>query len=134
MRVDHILIQGLCHATESEEKVLSALSQLYPSFEKQTAKGYFGNPISIFTAHLTRKKEIEGALSTIKRLFPTLSTDLERRVDKKGNIFIRLDKQELYSHNFILKDNGEVKITIHMQFYPQKGKDAMYYAKEVFGN
>ena len=134
MRVDHISIQSLCHATESEEKVLSALSQLYPSFEKRIAKGYFGNPISIFTANLKRKKEIEKTLSLIKHLFPILSSDLDRRVDKKGNIFIRLDKQELYNQNFILRDNGEVKITIHIQFYPQQGKDAMYYAKEVFGN
>jgi RNA binding exosome subunit len=134
MRIDHISIQCLCHATESEEKVLSGLKQLYPSFEKRTAKGYFGNPIFIFSAHLTRKKEIEKTLSVLTCLSPSIARDLERRVDRKGNIFIRLDKQELYGHNFILKDQGEVKITIHMRFYPQKGKDAMQYAKEVFSN
>ncbi|MBU7042293.1 MAG: hypothetical protein HXS47_01785 [Theionarchaea archaeon] len=134
MRIDHISIQCLCHATESEEKVLSALSQLHSSFEKQTAKGYFGNPISIFSARLTRKKEIKKTLSVIQCLSSSLSRDLRRRVDKKGNIFIRLDKQELYCHNLILKDDGEVKITIHMLFYPKKSEDAIYYAKEVFSN
>jgi RNA binding exosome subunit len=55
-------------------------------------------------------------------------------VDKKGNIYIRLDKQELYRGRYVLKDSGEVKITVHMQFHPSEGKDAIDHAEEVFGN
>ena len=57
-KIEFISIQILCHATESEDKVLKAVRRLYPSFKKRKATGYFGNPIYVFDAHIKRKKEI----------------------------------------------------------------------------
>ena len=135
MRIDYILIQTFCHATEDEKKVLKAVERLYPSFSKSTAKGYFKNPIHIFEAHIKRKRETESVISLLQEnLGSELKNGLSRRVDKKGNIYIRLDKQELYCGRYVLKNSGEVKITVHMQFHPSEGKDAIDHAEEVFGN
>lgn len=133
MRIDYVSIQALCHATEDEDKVLEAVKRLYPSFSKRTCTGYFKNPIYVFEAHITRKKEISPVVQLLKEnLASPLKKDLPRRVDQKGNIYIRLDKQKLYKGSYVLKNSGEVKITIHMQYHPSKGKDAIYYAEKVF--
>ena len=134
-RTDFISIQTLCHATESEDKVLEAVKRLYPTFTRQSVKGHFGNPIVLFEAHIKRKKEITPVLELLKeKVSSEVVQDLHRRVDKKGNIYIRLDKQELYQGKYILKDSGEVKIIIHIQYYPTEGKDAVYYAKNLFSH
>lgn len=135
MRIDYILIQTLCHATEDEDKVLKAVERLYPSFSRSTAKGYFKNPIHIFEARIKRKKETESVISLLKEnLGQELKKGLSRRVDEKGNIYIRLDKQELYQGRYVLRNSGEVKITVHMLYHPSEGKDAIHHAEEVFGN
>lgn len=130
--IDCITIQALCHATESEDKVLCALHHLYPVYKKVTAAGYFNNPIHVFTARVTRKKEV-SALVHLLQSTVTIK-DVGRRMDKKGNLYIRLDKQELYSGNTVLKDNGEIKIIIHVQSYPFRLEDAIQYAEDVFSH
>ena len=134
-RIDFISIQTLCHATENEDKVLEAVKKVYPSFTRRTVRGHFGNPIIIFEARIKRKKEIVPCFQILKeKVGADLKKDLKRRVDEKGNIYIRLDKQELYQGNYILKDSGEVKIIIHIKYYPVKGRDAGYYAAEILGH
>ncbi len=131
-RIDHITIQALCHATEDENKVLDALGRLYPAFGKRRAAGHFGNPIYIFEAHLTKKREITGLIQLLQDRLPEL--DIERRIDEKGNLFIRLDSQELYQGSFTLRDSGEVKIIIHIQSHPFRLEDAIAYAEEIFSH
>jgi RNA binding exosome subunit len=134
IEIDHISIQTLCHATEDENKVRAALQRLYPHFEKRGATGYFGNPIHIFETKITRKREIAALLRLLKEnLASTLRNDLMRRMDEKGSLYIRLDKQELYQGSLVLRDRGDVKVIIHIQSYPFRPEDAIHYAEEVFG-
>lgn len=132
-KVDSISIQTLCHATEEEERVLEAVQRLYPAFKKRKARGYFKNPIYFFEAHITTRKKVQPVLALLEeKVAPQLKGDLHRRVDGKGNIYIRLDKQELYKGNYLLKDSGEVKIVIHMKYYPSKEKDVVQHAEGIF--
>lgn len=133
IKIDCITIQSLCHATESEDKVLQALRQLYPNYEKRTATGYFGNPIHVFKARITRKKEITTLVQTLQVVASDVG-NIRKRMDKKGNLYIRLDKQELYHGNLLVKDNGEIKIIIHVQSYPFRLEDAIHYAEDVFSH
>lgn len=134
-KIDFISIQTLCHATESEDKVLEALKRLYSSFQKQKATGHFGNPIYIFDAHIRKKKEIHEIVDLLKgKCASELAKDMRRRMDEKGNIYVRLDKQELYQGNYVLRDNGEVKIIIHVVCHPFQMEDAILYAEELFGH
>lgn len=134
-RIDFASIQTFCHATESEEKVLEALQKLYPFFEKKKAAGHFGNPILVLEAHLTRRREIDTLIKLLKGdVASQLVSDLERRMDEKGNIYIRLDKQALYRGNLVLKDSGEVKVTLHIQSYPSSAEGARDYAESLFSH
>lgn len=135
IEIDHITLQALCHATESEDKVLEALHVLYPHFKKQEATGHFGNPIYIFEAHVSRKKELRDLLSLVKKeLAPQLGKNIRRRVDRKGNLYIRVDKQELACKNLVVNDRGDVKIVIHIQSYPFRLEDAIQYAEDLFSH
>ncbi|KYK33648.1 MAG: hypothetical protein HXS48_25980 [Theionarchaea archaeon] len=132
-KIEFISIQILCHATESEDKVLKAVRRLYPSFKKRKATGYFGNPIYVFDAHIKRKKEIAAVVDLLKEKCASLK-DVRRRIDEKGNLYIRLDKQELYQGRYVLEDSGDVKIIIHITSYPFNLEDAISYAEEVFSH
>ncbi len=135
IKIDCISIQALCHATEDCERVLEALHRLYSTFEKRKAEGYFKNPIYVFEARITRRKEITHVLQVLKEQCSTqLSSDIERRMDEKGNLYIRVDKQELYQGSIVTKDDGEIKIIIHIQTYPSRVEDAIHYAEEVFSH
>lgn len=130
--IDCITIQALCHATEREDRVLHALQYLYPVYKKETATGYFNNPIHVFTARITRKKEIKTVVQLLQSTI--VINDVRRRMDKKGNLYIRLDKQKLYSGIALLKDSGEIKIIIHVQSYPFRLEDAIQYAQTIFSH
>lgn len=135
IEIDHITIQALCHATESEEKVLEALHVLYPHFEKREATGHFGNPIYIFEAQIRKKREIRELLPLMKKELATqLGKNMRRRIDRKGNLYIRVDKQELFCRNVVVEDRGDVKIIIHIQSYPFRLEDAIQYAEDIFGH
>ncbi|MBU7015303.1 MAG: hypothetical protein HXS52_06940 [Theionarchaea archaeon] len=135
IEIDHITLQALCHATESEDKVLEALHVLYPHFRRREATGHFGNPIYIFEAQINRKREIRDLLSLIKKeLAPQLEKNMRRRIDRKGNLYIRVDKQELARRNLVVEDRGDVKITIRIQSYPFRLEDAIQYAEDIFGH
>lgn len=133
-KIDYISIQTLCHATESEDKVLEALKRLYPTFKKKKATGYFGNPIYVFDARIKRKKEIDAVVNLLREKCGSTMKDFHRRIDEKGNLYIRFDKQELYQGNYILEDSGDVKIIVHIVSYPFHLEDAISYAAEVFGH
>jgi RNA binding exosome subunit len=135
IEISYILIETLCHATEDEDKVLAALTRLYTNFEKKELTGHFGNLITLFKAHITRNSKISRIVDTLtKTIGPQLKNDLERRVDTKGNLYIRLDKQELYHGNYVLQDNGDIKIVIHIQSYPFKAEETIPYAQKIFGH
>ncbi|MGD2249822.1 MAG: RNA-binding domain-containing protein [Candidatus Methanofastidiosia archaeon] len=135
IEISYILIETLCHATEDEDKVLAALARIYPDFEKKELTGYFGNPITLFKARITRNSEISCIVDILtKNIGPQLKNDFKRRVDTKGNLYIRLDKQELYQSNYVLEDNGDIKIVIHIQSYPFRAEETIPYAQKIFGH
>lgn len=135
IEISYILIEALCHATEDEDNVLAALTRLYSDYEKKELTGHFGNPIILFKARITRNREISQLVDMlIATIGPQLKNDLQRRVDNKGNLFIRLDKQRLYQDMYVLEDDGDIKIVIHIQSYPFRAEETIPYAQKIFGH
>ncbi|MFQ6012434.1 MAG: RNA-binding domain-containing protein [Thermoplasmata archaeon] len=113
------------HATEEEDRVRRALAFVSGVEEPsvQRAEGHHGNPISILTARLVRAADIRAFWDRVKaegQLAPILS-ELERRVDGRGHLFLRFDKQEAY--------RGRLKLVRHDDIVSVKGKVSAYPAR-----
>ncbi|MCJ2532225.1 MAG: exosome protein [Candidatus Thermoplasmatota archaeon] len=113
------------HATEEEDRVREALAFLSgvedPAVEQ--AEGHHGNPISILIASLNRPSDIRAFWDRVRdhgQMAPLLA-ELGKRLDARGQLFLRFDKQEAY--------RGRMKLVRHDDVVSVKGKVAAYPAR-----
>jgi RNA binding exosome subunit len=114
-----IVVQALVHATEDEEKVKTAITNLFPEeihailqFERKKVRGHFHNPIIRLGTRLDQRAQAKLAVESIgNRLLAedrmTIAATLESRIDKKGQIFLRFDKQESYQGRLRILNQGD---------------------------
>lgn len=119
-QINSIEIKVLIHATEDIKKVERAVRNILPPdfpiiFEEQKLSGHYGDPITILSLNLKRRKPSTEAFEHIFRRLPTLSkeevlTDLEKRIDKSGNFYLRLDKQKAYQSKVVPSNIDPIRI------------------------
>ncbi|MCK4636312.1 MAG: exosome subunit [Methanomicrobia archaeon] len=132
--IKRIEIESFCQATEDEKKVLEALENLIDAkFEKENVLGHYGNPIKIYRTEITKKKEIDNFLTFFNRIDRNILEPLEKRIDEKGRFYLRLDKQSLYSGDFVVDDGGDVHITIKIVSYPLRREKVIENAQKILG-
>ncbi|MEM2904249.1 MAG: RNA-binding domain-containing protein [Candidatus Bathyarchaeia archaeon] len=127
----NVQLTAYVHATESQEKVVEAVKKCVPRdllgrlrCNAQKVDGHFGNPITILRLEASGEglperlvRHIAEGLGTLDR--EHLSRSLERYVDEKGTLSLRVDKQRAYM--------GELKlgladaILIKVKARPQPG-------------
>ncbi|MCS7107214.1 MAG: hypothetical protein NZ902_03820 [Acidilobaceae archaeon] len=106
------------HATENRERVLRALLEVFPPelrgkviINAETLEGHHGNPIEIFTATLRGSAEVAlkyliSRLDDLDRA--KLKATLATRVDKGGDLFLRLSKQGAFLGRLQLDESDDV--------------------------
>jgi len=138
--VREVEISTFSHATEDEERVENAITNLLPEenrdlwLTRKTLKGYHGDPITIVTGKIRTKK---GATGVLRRVVQELSSldqqrildELEERLDEGGNLYIRLDKQKAYLGKVRLLETDPVKMKFRLRL--PHGKDRVEYVREV---
>jgi RNA binding exosome subunit len=97
----------LVHATEDQDKVLTAVRNLFPpehtkeiTVSRKNLQGEYGNPISVFEAKIEDAAVVEGFLRNVGQNLPQVEKEsllegLELRLTK-GNLYLRLDKQAAF--------------------------------------
>lgn len=134
MSIISLYFRAFVHATEDEEKVLSAMkfASGLEEFQRDETVGHHGNKIVIIDGAQKDKK-------TVKRFFQSLSSEdlllmidtLDNRLDEEGFIFARLDKQEAYQGKLVLtRSDDAISIRGKVQTYPKKRELALIAAKE----
>ncbi len=116
VRID---VQALVHATEDEEKVKTAIFNLFPEavhallkFKRNKVRGHFHNPIIRLEICLDQRAQAKLAVQSIgNRLLAEdrneIAETFESRIDKKGQIFLRFDKQESYQGRLRILNQGD---------------------------
>lgn len=130
--IHYILFRTQAHSTEEPSRVRQALENVLPQdtpIEALETEGYFGNPITIFTARL-EKKAATQYMKFLRDKLPEedlreLISELPERVSEDCTFFLRLSKQDAYL--------GDVRITYAEDAIALKAKVAAYPAKYELG-
>ena len=128
------------YGTENEEKVKEAVKTLFPNShpETDTTEGYFKNSVLILHDKLTKKREIKEFVEILKQIDDAskkrLLNELENKMDEKGNLFLRFDKQRAYLGDLKIIEHGDaIHVKIKIAAYPAKKENAIKLARETFG-
>ena len=120
----NLTIRAICHSTENEEKVQSAMRKVSgrSSIERAETVGYFKNKLVIFEARLTRSHEIHDLWTSLdENIMSKVREQLEERVDDRCIFHMRFDKQEAYKGRIVLGCLGDtIAFTGKVVAYPPR--------------
>ena len=138
--IHNISYRTFVYSTEDEENVTKSISYLFsdPSPVKTITEDHFGNKISILSEKISKKRftrDITNFLNDNLSLADknTINEELSRRMDEKGNLFLRFDKQEAYDENLKLTYSGNaIHMRIKIASYPVSKENAIKVARNIF--
>jgi RNA binding exosome subunit len=134
MGIISINYRAFVHATEDEEKVLSALkfASGLEEFEKNVVAGHHGNKIIVLDGVLKDKKAVKAFFRSLsKEGLQEMIDTLDNRLDDDCFLFARLDKQEAFLGKMVLTKNDDaIALRAKVQSYPKKRELAFIAAKE----
>lgn len=138
--IHNISYRVFVYGTENEEKVREAIRTLFPKShpQKETVEGYFKNPVLILHDKIERKRETKEFIKLLQKLDSSTKrrviNELKSKMDEKGNLFLRFDKQRAYLGDLKIVEHGDaVHVKIKIAAYPAKKEKAMELAREIFG-
>ena len=112
-------INIIIHATENENKILQSVNDvlLIPvqKFSTIISNGHFGNKILLLRANIPDSQQANFLALKIVCTLKSYERDqfmtfLERYIDEKGNLYIRLDKQGICRGKVLLSESDSIKI------------------------
>tara|TARA_B100001971_G_C18045254_1_gene459837 strand:- start:37 stop:504 length:468 start_codon:yes stop_codon:yes gene_type:complete len=117
-------IKFLIQATEDEKRFVNEISEVLKipleKFEKSVLEGHFGNPITAFRVHL-RGEIADKFAKGILNLFEedekkTLLSEVSNHIDKHGSLYLRIDKQSIFSKRLIQSSIDPVRLKMKLRF------------------
>lgn len=138
--IHNISYRVFVYGTEKERKVREAIKTLFPNSSPQLniTEGYFKNPVLILHDKITKSRDIKGFIKILENLDlqarRRVLNELDSKMDEKGNLFLRFDKQRAYLGNLKIIEHGDaIHVKIKLAAYPAKKKNAMKIAADIFG-
>ena len=138
--IHNISYRVFVYGTENEEKVREAIKNLFPNShpQKEIIEGYFKNPVLLLHDKVEKKREIKDFIKILENLDlytkKRVINELYKKMDERGNLFLRFDKQRAYLGDFKIIEHGDaVHVKIKVAAYPAKKEKAMEVAMKIFG-
>ena len=135
--IHNISYRTFVYGTENEEKVKKAVKTLFPNSSplKEETEGYYKNPVLILHDKIEKKREIKDFIHTLQKIpSSNIINDLDRKIDDKGNLFLRFDKQKAYQGDLKIAEHGDsIHVKIKMAAYPARKEPAIKLARELWG-
>jgi RNA binding exosome subunit len=137
--IHNISYRAFVNGTENEEKVRKAVKTVFPNSlpQKEYIEGYYKNQVLILQDKILKKREIKDFILAIKNQGSTrikILNELDKKMDDKGNLFLRFDKQKAYLDELKITEHGDsIHLKIKIAAYPAKKKPALKIAREMWG-
>ena len=124
--VAYIDVRFFVHATEDPDKVIKAVHHILPAncvdditFKKNTLRGHYGNPITLFETRIKKKDAITALLKNVfSNLEESDRESLLRGMDlhvEKGSLYIRLDKQAALQEEMRLCTADPIRLRVRFR-------------------
>lgn len=137
--IHNVSYRTFVYGTENREKVENAIKTLFPhtSPQSELTEGYYKNPVLILHDKIAKKGEINDFLKNLDKLKGSdkerILNQLKIKMDDKGNLFLRFDKQRAYLGDLKVIEHGDsIHVKIKIAAYPAKKEVALKIAEEIF--
>jgi RNA-binding protein len=137
--IHNLSYRAFVYGTENEEKVREAISTLLPAAQpnKEITEGYHKNQVIILQGKITKKRELKDFLEKLHSLNPSakkrILRELESKMDERGNLFLRFDKQRAYLGDLKVVDHGDsLHLKLKIAAYPSRKEEALKVARQIF--
>lgn len=137
--IHNISYRTFVYGTENEDKVKEAVKTLFPnsSPQREEIEGYYKNPVLILHDKIVKKREINDFIQTLKESSSNthkILNNLHRKMDDKGNLFLRFDKQKAYLDELEIVEHGDsIHVKIKIAAYPARKDVALKLARKLWG-
>jgi RNA binding exosome subunit len=129
-------IRLLVHSTEDDEKIIKRLSEISlvseENFEKKSMIGHFKNPIILVRGHLTGIQAEDSIKEIFRRIKKSekkiLSLNMMNQIDEHGKLYLRIDKQSIFSKKLKLSENDPIRIKIKPRIKDMQKVIQMYHS------
>ena len=120
--------------------MITAISYLFsnPLPERIINEDHFGNKIIVLTDKITKKRTNRDFISFLNENLSNedksiIKEELSRRMDEKGNLFLRFEKQSAYNETLKLTYSGDaIHVRIKIASYPVSKENAMKVVEKLF--
>lgn len=120
--ISQMEVAVFAHSTENADKVKKAVKNLLlkpvpADFKITHLRGHYGNPIRLITLTVSNPSQAyELFVDVVSRLDEICKEHLERtlrtRMDAKGNLYLRFDKQWALKDKLKLRDEDPIRVKV----------------------
>ena len=128
--IHNIRFREFVYEGENPEELTQAILNIFPDAEIETeeAEGLMENKILILTGLIKKKIHTRAFMDRLLESdqVSKLEEDLDRKMDEKGNLFLRLSKEDAVEDELKIVDSGDsIHLKIKIAAYPAKKEVAM---------
>ena len=123
--IHNIKFRAFVYEDESVEEISQAILNILPEveIESEEAEGMLEDKIIILSGVVSKKRYTKTFFNTLLEFadLDKLNSDLERKMDEKGNWFLRFDKSDALDEKWTILDSGDsVHMKIKVAAYPAR--------------
>ena len=130
--IHNIRYRLFVYEDEDEEELLQGLKSILPSAkpDRELAEGMLDNKIIILSGRIDKKKEtnefFENLLNLDYEVLDKLESDLLKKTDKNGNLFLRFSKISACNEKWEICDHGDsIHLKVKIAAFPAKKEIAI---------
>ena len=136
--IHNIRYRVFIYDNEDRDDVLQALLNILPEAEPEIeeAEGLLGENMLILSGSISKKRHtkefLNNLLSIDRNQLKKLYNDLERKMDEKGNLFLRFSKEKALDEQWEILDGGDsIHLKVKIAAYPAKKEIAVDKVREA---
>ena len=134
--IHNIKFRAFVYENESVDEISQAILNILPEAEinAEEAEGLTEDKIIILSGVVSKKRYTKAFFNLLLESvdLEKLNDDLERKIDEKGNWFLRLDKEDAIDEKLTVKDSGDsIHLKIKIAAYPAKKEIAVDKVREA---
>lgn len=134
--IHNIKFRVFVYENEDVEELSQAILNILPEaeIEAEEAEGLTDDKIIILSGVVSKKRYTKAFFNTLLEStdLEKLNDDLERKIDEKGNWFLRFDKADVIDEKLTVIDSGDsIHLKIKIAAYPARKEIAVEKVREA---